>query len=185
MSYIVIKYHAEKDENKILTELSSQIPCDVGVLKLVDRNLHRQTHKKPQDRTAEQLLIAYIKLDSNYSFEIVKAKIELESDSNLISAAKDNYLGYVSKSCTKEKILNAFLLKSKKMAFDFLRSNTNKSLPNFGEISDLLNLTANDSYLYFQMVENNLTDAQNWVDQKAADTLREYRNLDQIVTRNF
>ena len=71
------------------------------------------------------------------------------------------------------------------MAFDFLRSNTNKSLPNFGKISDLLNLTANDSYLYFQMVENNLTDAQNWVDQKAADTLREYRNLDQIVTRNF
>ena len=185
MSYIVIKYHSEKDENKIITELSSQIPCDVDVLKLVDRKLHRQTDKKPQDRTAEQLLIGFIQLDSKRGFEIVKAKNELKSDINLISAAKDNYLGYVSKSWTKEKILNAFLLKSKKMAFDFLRSNTNKSLPNFHKISELLNLTGNDSYLYFQMVENNLTDAQNWVDQKAADTLRDYSNLGQMVIRNF
>lgn len=187
MGYIIFKYDPKRDHETLLNQVSSVQSSKGHDLKVMDRKLYRATEKELSSMTADHLVAKILQIDLKGipSFELVKSKIDLESDQELISVFAENYIGYVGSKWKKDTLLNNYVVKAKKIGFDQLSVNANSTIKDYEKHYGVLDLSSQERAEYFDLVVSDLSKAQDWVLQKSVQTMSEFSKLEQFVMRNF
>lgn len=183
MSYIVLKYDANRDVDQYVTGLAFSLLLNSDELEVLDAKLRLKTKKAFMDMTADQLVAQLVKERIPRSCELIKSKKEFKTDKALISVCGDEYVGLISSALKKKDLQHIFETQERAKAYEYLRSNSNSLL--IADNYKALSLAAKDVHEYLAELEKGEQEKLAWVDAHAKATNDALKSLPILIKRNF
>ena len=183
MPYIVFGYEPHRDMNVFKAGVATQLWLNEGDFDAVDED--KYSTKSYKNMNTDQLASVLAMRQLNLSFQLLKCKKELKTDKHLISSYGNNYLGFISKSFGKSKLIELLDMLDKKKQYEnfkILHSAREHLLTyNLSKVT----LTEKDVAEYMAIAEQASIPMQSWIDAHAKSTLDAIENEPPLVKRGF
>lgn len=183
MSYIVLKYDAERDVDQYVTGLAFSLLLNADELEVLDAKLRYATQKAFMDMTADQLAAQLVKKNVQGTCELIKSKKEFKTDKALITVCGDDYVGVISSALKKKDFQHIFETQEHAKAYEYLRSNISPRL--IIERYKALSLTTKEACEYIAELQKGEQEKLAWVDAHAKATNDALKSLPTLIKRNF
>lgn len=183
MSYIVLKYDAQRDVDQYMTGLAFGLLLNGNDLEVLDTKLRHATQKSFMDMTADQLAAQLVKKNVQGTCELIKSKKDFKTDKSLITVCSGDYVGVISSALKKKDLQHIFETQERAKAYEYLRSNA-KSVLN-PDYYKALSLTTKDTFDYLAELEKGEQEKLAWVDAHAKATTDALKALPTLIKRNF
>lgn len=116
---------------------------------------------------------------------ILKTKLELKSDKHLVSAYGESYVGFISGSENKSKLLDRIQLDDVLNDFAYLKRQHGPHKTALHGLSGKLSFTDQEIEEFIAICENAVRPIHEWIDEHAAPTKAAIAKLPDFIQRDF